>query len=98
MSEPTSAPVRLPESDVSAWVGLVGLATLLGWIAFARLWPQLATAFDLPGPRGPLSGPSSALMAMALTGLAMAAWSIFVDKVHRRRSTGIDWSRPRPLS
>jgi protein-S-isoprenylcysteine O-methyltransferase Ste14 len=98
MSEPTSAPARLPESDVSSSVGLAGLATLLGWIAFARLWPELATALDLPGPRGPLSGPSSALMAMVLTGLAMAGWSVLVDKVHRRPSTGIDWSRPRPLS
>jgi len=98
MSEPTSAPARLPESDVSSSVGFVGLATLLGWIAFARLWPELSAAFDLPGPRGPLSGPNSALTAMVLTGLAMAAWSLFVDKVHRRPSTGIDWSRPRPLS
>src|SRR6188508_3354834 len=98
MSEQSSAPARLPESDVSPWVGLVGLATLLGWIAFARLWPELSAAFDLPGPRGPLSGPSSALMAMVLTGLAMAAWSLFVDKVHRRPSTGIDWRRPRRFS
>jgi protein-S-isoprenylcysteine O-methyltransferase Ste14 len=35
---------------------------------------------------------------MVLTGLVMAAWSIFVDKVHRNPSTGIDWSNPRPLS
>jgi protein-S-isoprenylcysteine O-methyltransferase Ste14 len=77
---------------------MVGLATLLGWIAFARLWPALVAAFDLPARAEPLSGPHSALLAMALTGLAMALWSIFVDKVHRRPSTGIDWSRPRPLS
>ena len=98
MSEPTSAPARLPESDVSPWVGLVGLATLLGWIAFARLWPALVIALDLPARAEPLSGPNSALLAMALTGLAMAAWSVLVDKVHRRVSTGIDWTRPRPLS
>jgi len=98
MSAPSSPPTRLPASDVSPWVGLVGLATLLGWIAFARLWPALAAAFDLPGPREVLSGPNSALMAMVLTGLAMAAWSVLVDKVHRRASTGIDWHRPRPLS
>ncbi len=35
---------------------------------------------------------------MALTGLAMAAWSVLVDKVHRRPSTGIDWHRPRVLA
>ena len=98
MSAPSSPPARLPASDVSPWVGLVGLATLLGWIAFARLWPTLVTAFDLPAPAEPLSGPSSALLAMVLTGLAMATWSVLVDKVHRRPSTGIDWTRPRPLS
>ena len=89
---------RLPASDVSAWVGFVGLATLLGWIAFARLWPELAAIFGLSGARGVLSGPNSALTAMVLTGLTMAAWSLFVDKVHRRPSTGIDWRRPRPLA
>jgi len=98
MSVPSSAPARLPASDVSSWVGLVGLTTLLGWIAFARLWPTLVTAFELPAPAEPLSGPNSALLAMVLTGLAMAAWSVLVEKVHRRPSTGIDWTRPRPLS
>jgi protein-S-isoprenylcysteine O-methyltransferase Ste14 len=98
MSAPSSPPARLPASDVSPWVGFVGLATLLGWIAFARLWPALVTAFELPARAEPLSGPNSALLAMALTGLAMAAWSVLVDKVHRRPSTGIDWNRPRPLS
>jgi protein-S-isoprenylcysteine O-methyltransferase Ste14 len=98
MSAPSSPLARLPASDVSPWVGLVGLATLLGWIAFARLWPALVTAFELPARAEPLSGPNSALLAMALTGVAMAAWSVLVDKVHRRPSTGIDWSRPRPLA
>jgi len=97
MSAPSSVP-RPPASDVSSWVGFIGVATLFGWIAFARLWPEIAAAFDLPGPRGVLSGPNSALMAMVLTGLAMAAWSLLVDKVHRRPSTGIDWKRPRPLA
>ena len=102
MSAPSSAapaaPARLPASDVSPWVGLIGLATLLGWIAFARLWPAVVTALDLPTRAEPLSGPNSALLAMGLTGLAMAAWSVGVEKVHRRPSTGIDWNRPRPLS
>ena len=98
MSAPSSPPARLPASDVSPWVGLVGLATLLGWIAFARLWPTLVTTFDLPAPAEPLSGPNSALLAMVLTGLAMATWSVLVDKVHRRYTTGIAWTRPRPRS
>jgi protein-S-isoprenylcysteine O-methyltransferase Ste14 len=98
MSAPSPVSPRLPASDVSPWVGFVGIATLFGWIAFARLWPELAAAFDLPGPRGVLSGPNSALLAMILAGLAMAAWSLVVDKVHRRPSTGIDWNRRRPLA
>ena len=28
----------------------------------------------------------------------MVLWSVFVDKVHRRPSTGIDWDAPRKLS
>lgn len=97
MSVQDRAAPRLPDSDVSSRVGLVGLAVLLGWIAFCRLWPELVVAFDLPGPRERLSGPNAALLSMVLIGLAMAAWSVVVDKVHRRPSTGIDWSCTRPL-
>ena len=96
MSAQPSVSARRPEGDVSPWVGLVGVVTLLGWIAVARLWPEIVVTFGLPGPREVLSGPHSALLAMILAGLAMAAWSLLVDKVHLRPSTGIDWSRPRP--
>ena len=98
MSAPSPLPPPRPASDVSPRAGFVGLVTLFGWIAFARLWPNLSAAFNLPGPRGVLSGPNSALLAMILTGLAMAAWSLLVDKVHLRPSTGIDWHRHRPLA
>jgi hypothetical protein len=90
-----SVPPGLPESDVSSWVGFVGVAALFVWIAFARLWPAIVTAFGLTAPAEVLSGPHSALMAMIVTGLAMAAWSVLVDKVHRHASTGIDWGNPR---
>src|SRR5690606_12082446 len=96
MSAPATPPSALPKSDVSSAVGVVGLVTLLGWIAFARAWPVVSAALGLPGDGEVLSGPNSALLAMVLTGAAMAAWSLLVDKVHRRPSTGIDWSRPRP--
>ncbi len=96
MSASEPVPARLPPSDVSPWVGAVGVATLFAWIAIARLWPDIVVALNLPGPREVLSGPHSALLAMVLTGLAMAAWSVLVDKVHRNPTTGIDWSRPRP--
>jgi protein-S-isoprenylcysteine O-methyltransferase Ste14 len=94
-----SAPARSrpPLSDVSPRVGLVGLATLLAWIALCRSWPQIVTTFDLPSRAEPLSGPFAALLAMVLAGTAMGLWSVLVDKVHRNPSTGLDWSNPRPL-
>ena len=49
----------------------------------------------LDASRGRLSGPNAALMTMVVTGLAMAAWSVIVDKVHRNPSTGIDWDNKR---
>ncbi len=87
-----AAPATRPESDVSPWVGVVGLITLLGWILICRAWPDLVAAFDLPGPRARMDGRNAALAGLALSALAMSAWSIVVDEVHRRPSTGIDWS------
>jgi len=74
-----------PASDVSAGVGLVGVLALLGWVVVCRWWagPEVA------------SGPLAALCGLGVTGLAMAVWSVVVDKVHRRASTGIDWANPR---
>ncbi|MFB0610916.1 methyltransferase family protein [Aurantiacibacter poecillastricola] len=89
---------RLPASDVSPWVGVVGLVTLLSFILFARSWPDICAYFGWPHDRGRLSGPHAALTAMVITGLAMAAWSVLVEKVHRNPSTGIDWSRRRPVA
>lgn len=97
IADPPS-PARRPQSDVSGWVGLVGLLTLIGYILFARNFPAVADALGVEQTVGRLSGPYSALLAMALTGLAMAAWSVLVEKVHRRPSTGIDWDNPRSLS
>ena len=95
---PSSRASRLPESDVSAGVGLAGLFGMFGWIAIARGWPEISALLNLPGPREALSGPYSALVCMAATALPMVAWSIAVDKVHRRPSTGIDWTSPRPVA
>jgi protein-S-isoprenylcysteine O-methyltransferase Ste14 len=95
------APPAPPRSDVSTGVGLVGLAGLFVWIAFCRNYPAIADALGLggglAGTRGVLSGPYAALTAMVFTAAPMAAWSVLVDKVHLRPSTGIDWSLKRPL-
>ena len=85
-----------PESDVSYGVGLAGLLGLFIWSTICRNWPPIADALALAGPRERMSGPNAALAALLFSGGLMAAWSIFVDKVHLRPSTGIDWNKPRP--
>ena len=94
---PRPADLR-PPSDVSAWVGLVGLLGLGAWVMICRNWPQIADALALPGPRALLSGPYAALSGLVFAGLPMVLWSLLVDKVHRDPATGIDWSHPRPVS
>ncbi|SFP36020.1 methyltransferase family protein [Qipengyuania nanhaisediminis] len=90
----TNAPVpdTRPASDVSPAVGLVGLAALLLWVWIARDWAGIAEFWDLPGPREPMVGPNAAIAGLVFITVPMVAWSIFVDKVHLRPSTGIDWS------
>jgi protein-S-isoprenylcysteine O-methyltransferase Ste14 len=101
LSDPT-APSAPPPSDVSAGVGLAGLTGLFVWIALCRSYPDMADALGFAGglsaSRGVLSGPYAALAAMLFTALPMAAWSVLVDKVHLRPSTGIDWNLKRPLA
>jgi len=87
-----------PASDVSAGVGLSGLAGLFVWMMICRNWPGLVDAFHLPGPQARLSGPYAALMGLLFTGTPMVLWSILIDKVHLRPSTGIEWTSPRPVA
>jgi len=67
---------------VSGGVGLAGLAGVLGWMIAARHWG--------------LDGPYAALVNLTACAVPMIAWSLLVDRVHRRASTGIDWARVRP--
>jgi protein-S-isoprenylcysteine O-methyltransferase Ste14 len=80
----TRPPETRPVSAVSPMVGFAGLAGLVLWVAVARAYE--------------FSGPNASLCAMAACAGPMILWSVLVDKVHLRASTGIDWSSPpRPL-
>ncbi len=91
------APNAPPRSDVSVAVGIAGMLGLLAWIIFCRNYADFADRFALPGPHERMTGPYAAITAVAFSAGPMIAWSLLIDKVHRRPSTGIDWDNPRPL-
>ncbi len=84
MSKLSQARPTCPESAVSHGVGLVGLAGLASWIIIARYFH--------------MDGPHAGLAAVVACAVPMLLWSLLVDRVHRRPSTGIDWAKARPLS
>jgi protein-S-isoprenylcysteine O-methyltransferase Ste14 len=93
-----AAPLARPKSAVSHGVGLVGLAGLILFVIAARTWNPFPCWNATFAPLG-LSSHWVALGALLACGVPMVLWSIFVDKVHRNPTTGIDWSAaPRPLS
>ena len=100
-SSSVTASDRLPASDVSSAVGLVGLAGLMAWIIFCRSYPEIAAFMgiggEFSGARGVLSGANAALAGLVFSAVPMALWSVLVDKVHLRPSTGLDWHMKRPL-
>ncbi len=86
-----------PRSAVSAGVGIVGLAGLVSYLLIARFAPDIAAMLGIDwGARGPMSGPNSAIASVLACGVPMVLWSVFIDKVHRNPSTGIDWAQRRP--
>ena len=74
-----------PRSAVSTGVGIAGLVGLGAWMIVARQFQMY--------------GPFSAVTAAFAAGVPMVLWSLFVDKVHRNPTTGIDWNAPsKPLA
>lgn len=71
-----------PRSAVSGGVGFAGLAGMSAWVVAAHSFH--------------LDGPYAALVNVLACALPMVLWSLFVDKVHRNSSTGIDWQVVRP--
>jgi protein-S-isoprenylcysteine O-methyltransferase Ste14 len=64
----------------------------------ARNFGDLAAMIGYSGFPKLADGPYSALISVAFCGIPMVVWSLFGDKVHRRPSTGIDWSLKRPIA
>ena len=107
----TTPPAKLtqsglrPISAVSSGVGLAGVAGLMIWVLITRNFGNLAGSLGVkPGWFGydiwpeRASGDYAALLCVVAVGIPMVCWSLFVDKVHRRASTGIDWSLRRPVA
>lgn len=87
-----------PKSAVSHGVGLAGLCGLVLFVVAARTWNPFPAWNAFAAPLG-LTSHWVSLGALLACGVPMVLWSVFVDKVHRNPTTGIDWSAPpRPLS
>lgn len=97
-SDPVVTAANPPKSDVSSGVGLSGLLGLFAWVLFCRNFPILAEGFGLSGEVGRLSGPYAALATVLFTAGPMAIWSLLVDRVHLRPSTGLDWTLNRRVA
>ena len=90
-----AAPSTRPMSDVSGWVGFVGVIGLGAWVVLCRNWPTVVDMLALDAPHEVMDGPYAAVAALLAAALPMLAWSIFIDKVHRHPSIGLDWAHPR---
>jgi Isoprenylcysteine carboxyl methyltransferase (ICMT) family len=99
-SHTTSTRPPRPRSAVSTGVGIAGLFGLSAWMIFALTFPVNPIRFWVADWMGQqeiaqgmvLNGPYAALMNVLCCGIPMVLWSIFVDKVHRNPTTGIDWA------
>ncbi|WP_422059788.1 methyltransferase family protein [Sphingopyxis sp.] len=97
LEEQVTADTQRPRSAVSAGVGIVGLIGLMTYLFIARYAPEVAAFLGVDwGQRGRMDGPNSAIASVLACGMPMVLWSLFVDKVHRNPSTGIDWALRRP--
>lgn len=87
-----------PVSAVSTAVGLCGLLGLVLAVYIARHFGAIMDGLGFPGWPERADGAYSAMVALAFCGLPMVLWSLLVDKVHLRPSTGLDWSLKRPVA
>jgi hypothetical protein len=87
-----------PASAVSHGVGWAGLCGLIVAIIIARNCGAIFATFGITNVPERADGAYSALVSLAFVSLPMILWSIFIDKVHLRSSTGINWALRRPLA
>ncbi len=87
-----------PVSAVSSGVGIMGVIGLIAAVLIARNFGSLAAALGFPGLPERADGYYVALASVVCCALPMVLWSVFVDKVHLRPSTGIDWVLKRPVA
>ncbi len=87
-----------PRSVSSHMSGISGLIMLAIWLLAARNFGDIAAFLGFADMPERAAGGYAALLSVFFCGLAMGSWSIFVDKVHRNASTGIDWSLKRSLA
>lgn len=89
-----------PQSAVGHGVGWAGLVALVIWIVFSRNFGSVMTflgvspqffGLDIMPERA--DGRYFAFLCVVFVGIFMVSWSLIVEKVHRRASTGIDWSK-----
>lgn len=73
-----------PESVVSAYTGLVGLAALIAVLIYV-------TGSDLPATY-------KTLLCLAVPAGAMTIWELFINNTHLRPTTGLNFSEPAPLA
>ena len=87
-----------PVSAVSTAVGVSGLCGMVLAVIIARNFGDIGAVLGFQGWPALADGPYSAMVALVFCGLPMVLWSLFVDKVHLRPSTGIDWSLKRSVA
>ncbi len=76
---PSRNELRRPESEVSDSTGLVGAATLTPLLAWVICGDGVTVGQAL-------------LLLLGGPAVAMILWQVLVERVHRRPSTGLDWS------
>ena len=96
--DPIATPDSRPVSAVSTAVGLSGLLGLALAVLIARNFGMIMESLGFSGWPERADGAYSAMVALVFCGLPMVLWSLLVDKVHRRPSTGLDWSLKRPVA